>query len=210
MITFIKGKLVHSGQLMGGTAFWVIENNGIGYTLWTHEATLRQCPPVNTEVTAHTAMIVREDVLQLVGFLHREERDLYELLGTASGVGPKMALSMMSALSVSEVAAAILAGDHKRLSLAKGVGPKLAQKMAIELKEKMKKWADEKRLPGVEESSGVLPESPIVQEAEMVLISLGYSPEETRRALVSICQQAVPASSEVLLQQVLKWLAVHV
>lgn len=215
MITYLKGLLAHKGEMLSGGAFLVVEVGGIGYQVFTSMGSLQQAPALHEAVTVYTSLIVREDDIKMVGFLTKEERELFEILGTASGVGFKMSLALMSALSVSELAAAIMSSDFKRLTIAKGVGPKLAQKITLELKDKMSKWRDERMSEAFYESvSGSEPLASVqaFQEAETVLISLGYSPEEIRQALIHIqktVENTADLSSEEVLQRVLKWLATH-
>jgi holliday junction DNA helicase RuvA len=213
MITYLRGTLAHKGELLTGGIYFVVDVNGVGYQVHTSTISFRQAPPMNDDIKVFTSLLVREDAMQLVGFLTKEERDLFDILVAASGVGFKVALSLMSQLSVSELASAIMAGDHKRLTAAKGVGPKLAQKIAIELKEKMSKWRDEK----IDEemlatSSTMIPPTRSVQEAETVLLSLGYHLQEIHQglqALQSAEKNLEQLSSEEVLQRVLKWLATH-
>lgn len=216
MITFLKGNLVQSGEMPTGGLYVVVDVNGMGYFVHTSSRTLMALPPVNDTLMVYTSLIVREDAMQLVGFLTHEERDLFDILGTASGVGFKVALSLMSHLDVAELSAAIMTGDFKRLTAAKGVGPKLAQKIAIELKEKMSKWREEKASQylhtGSAADSKPTTQAPAFSEAEAVLISLGYSLDEIYQGLRQI-QSTIPdgksLTSEEILHAVLKWLATH-
>lgn len=214
MITHLKGTLTLKGELLTGGVYWVVDVNGVGYLVHTSMQSYLQSPPVNDALLIYTSLIVREDAMQLVGFLTKEERELFDILGTASGVGFKVALALMSSLSVSELAAAIMSGDHKRLTAAKGVGPKLAQKIAIELKEKMSKWRQERidqHLSSGLTSTHSVPSTHAVQEAETVLISLGYDLDEVYQGFQQIqtAEDLTRLSSEEVLQRVLKWLATH-
>ncbi len=214
MITHLKGTLTHKGEIPSGGAYWVVDVQGIGYQVYTSVLSFLQSPPVQDPIMVYTSLIVREDAMQLVGFLTREERELFDILGTASGVGFKVALALMSQLSVSELASAIMSADHKRLTTAKGVGPKLAQKITIELKDKLTKWRSERisHVPLVGDTQPTLIEAPAFQEAETVLLSLGYDIQEIYQGL-SHLQTTTPTAgsltSEEVLQHVLKWLATH-
>ncbi len=213
MITFLKGNLAYKGESPAGGVYLVVDVGGVGYQVMTNAPSYLQAPALNEPILVHTSLIVREDLMQLVGFLSREERDLFDILGTASGVGAKVALALMSELSVSELAAAIMSGNHKRLTSAKGVGPKLAQKIAIELKDKMSKWRNEKvDLHHYDMDDTLGTKTPAFEEAETVLLSLGYSMEEVYQGLrhiQSASEQAETLTSEEVLQQVLKYLATH-
>ncbi len=212
MITYLKGILASKGEMLNGGAFLVLEVGGVGFQILTSSVTLLQSPAVGDPLTVYTSLIVREDLMQLIGFLSREERDLFDLLVSASGVGPKVALALLSELSVSEIASAIMVSDHKRLSSAKGVGPKLAQKIALELKDKMSKWRDEKLDQYAGGQTTMPMNSTSIQEAQAVLLSLGYNLSEISdglRALQSTNPAVESLSSEEILKEVLRWLAVH-
>lgn len=214
MITYLKGTLAYKGELPGGGAYLVVDVGGVGYQVHTSALSFQKSPPANDAILVHTSMLVREDAMQLVGFLTREERELFDILGTASGVGFKVALSLMSELTVPDLVMAIMAGDHKRLTAAKGVGPKLAQKIAIELKDKMTKWRECRTDTAFLPMAGgePLPQGQAFQEAEAVLLSLGYSLGEVHQGLGHLQKtHATPdtLSSEEVLQQILKWLATH-
>jgi holliday junction DNA helicase RuvA len=211
MISYLSGTLVYKGETTSNGAVFEVEVNGVGYRVLTSTASLLQAPPLNTPVKIYTSLLVREDSIQLVGFMNRDEQELFDILGTASGVGAKVALALLSGMSTTDLSGAIMAGDHKRLTTAKGVGPKLAQKLAIELKEKVAKWRDERLTQQTIQSfeHGVQATEAIL-EAESVLLSLGYSPVEIHEGLQSVQKAGKHAeylTSEEILQQALKWLA---
>lgn len=212
MISYLKGILAAKGELPTGGAYWVVDVQGVGYQVLTSERGAAQAGPVESPIQVFTSLIVREDLMQLVGFLTREERELFEILSSASGVGVKVALAVMSALSVSEIAGAIVSGDHKRLTMAKGVGPKLAQKLTIELKDKLTQWRGSRftgAMAQAAEGYQTLPDIPAIQEAETVLVSLGYSLHEVQTALLNLGKTIESAAAEDVLQQALKWLATN-
>lgn len=216
MITYLNGTMAHKGQLLTGGLYLVVDVGGVGYQVLTNSLSFQQAPPVNEPVRMFTSLLVREDSMQLVGFLSKEERDMFDILASASGVGARVALSLLSELTVSELAAAIMAGDYKRLTAARGVGPKLAQKIALELKEKMNKWRDEaldESLMQAATNGGPLNISlRAVEEAETVLLSLGYSVHEIHQSLKALANSEPnlqQLSSEEVLQRALKWLATH-
>jgi len=200
MITQLHGILLEKSD-----SFLTLDVHGVGFLIHTSSRSLAQAQPLDSPLTVHTTLIVREDALQLVGFITREEREVFELLNSASGVGFKGALSLMSSLSVSEVAMAIMGGDHKRLTAAKGIGPKLAQKITIELKDKVAKWQENRMDKATWSQLETLSEkSPAAREAEEVLVSLGYTFEEIHQALSHLHTET---NTEALLAQALKWIA---
>ncbi len=213
MYTYLNGILAHKGELPTGGAYFVVDVNGVGYQVHTSNMSLIHAPQTNAPIKVFTSLIVREDLMQLVGFLSREERDMFEILGTASGVGAKVALALMSSLTVPELASAIMGGDFKRLTAAKGVGPKLAQKITIELKDKLSKWRDERLMDSpISSGSEPLAANEAFQEAETVLLSLGYDVNEVYHSLKHIqstSENATRLTSEEVLQHALKWLATH-
>jgi Holliday junction DNA helicase RuvA subunit len=126
---------------------------------------LAQLTSINTHTSAlkvFTTLVVREDAMQLFGFLNKADRQCFELLRTCSGVGPKSALAILSSLSISEITTAILTNTPKVLSSAKGVGPKLAEKIALELRDKLKRYAVQ--LSQLEQESVALHTKPLTTE----------------------------------------------
>jgi len=213
MISRVRGQLVFKSAHSPKGAYFVVDVHGLGFEVATSQRSIVSAPPVNTEICLYTAMIVREDAISLVGFNSHEERDLFQILNSAQGVGPKVALAILSALSVPEIAQAVMSGDHKTLTAAKGVGPKLAQKIVVDLKEKMLQWRkqDGEDIWADGSSSGMggdaHPTGQAWLEAENVLLSLGYSPLEISRCF-AIQVKAIPeADAEKILRESLRWLA---
>ena len=117
----------------------IIEAGGVGYQIYTALSTLSRLPAADTDVKLYTHFIVREDAHVLYGFISKDELNMFESLLTVSGVGPKAALALLSALQPSQFGLAVLTEDYKSLTRAQGVGAKLAQKIIFELRDKMKK-----------------------------------------------------------------------
>ena len=117
----------------------IVEAGGVGYLLYAPYSTLSRLPASDSEVKLYTHFIVREDAHNLYGFATREELSVFCTLLTVSGVGPKAALSLLSALSPSQFGLAVLTEDYRMLTRAQGIGAKLAQKIIFELRDKMKK-----------------------------------------------------------------------
>jgi holliday junction DNA helicase RuvA len=218
MLAFVSGLVAEKVIDSPRGTYVVVDSHGMGFEILTSMHSAHQIPDLGEPVRMYTALIVREDAMSLVGFISRDERDLFQILQTASGVGTKVALALLSSLSVSEIAQAIVAGDHKPLTAAKGVGGKLAQKMVLELKEKMSQWRgtastviysfpNSEKLAQVRDSKN----SEAFSEAESVLLSLGYHPEEIARSFVSIHgtegEHLDKLSAELILRDSLRWLA---
>lgn len=133
----------------------VISCGGVGFRCRITVNTARKLPPVGQEVFLYTHLNVREDALELFGFAEQSELACFKQLTTVSGVGAKVAGSILSALTPEQVAAAVASGDHKAFTRASGVGPKMAQRIALELKDKVNAFTDGSPLPaGVPSASG--------------------------------------------------------
>ena len=117
----------------------IVEAGGVGYQIFTAPSILSRLPAANSEVRLYTRLIVREDSHTLYGFISKDEQGMFDTLLTVSGVGPKAALSLVSAISPSQFGLAVLTEDYKQLTRAQGVGAKLAQKIIFELRDKMQK-----------------------------------------------------------------------
>jgi len=165
------------GLLDGFTAdHAVIDVNGVGYLVFASSRTLSALGAIGGEVVLHTVMQVSEDDIRLIGFATGEERDWFGLLRSVQGVGAKVALALLSALSVDELHRAVASGDSAMIARAQGVGPKLAQRIAHELKDKA---------GGVALGSPGAPAAPGSASADAVsaLGNLGFRPAEASAAV---------------------------
>jgi holliday junction DNA helicase RuvA len=205
MLSFIKGLLVEKAAESPRGAYFLVDVHGVGFEVLSSRRSVESSVPSGQAIQLFTSMIVREDAMFLVGFNSREERDLFNILQSASGVGVKVALALLSSLSVSEIAQAVVANHHQILTKAKGVGPKLAQKMVLELKEKMMNWRSVDMT--LVTQSEFKTNSDAWNEAETVLLSLGYQPDEIARSFKSLNDVSDNTSSEDLLRESLRWLA---
>ena len=163
----------------------IVENNGIGYKIFTSGTTLAKLPKIDDEVTIYIQQIVREDFIGLYGFLTREELDMFNILLTINGVGAKAALSLLSISTVDNLKYAIMIGDEKHVVRAPGIGKKTAQRVILELKDKFK--ADE--LLDNKDASIDIDMNNIysnnINEALSALMALGYTEKEAQKALGS-------------------------
>ena len=157
----------------------VLDVNGVGYLLSVSGATLQQCPAVGGRLKLYSALNVREDAMELFGFYSREEKAMYERLRSVSGVGSRMALQILSTLSVRDLSIALVSGDAAALTRVPGIGKKTAQRLVLELKDKV----DDAQLTGPGASAS--PRSAAGPEGEAVaaLTALGYSASEAARAV---------------------------
>jgi Holliday junction DNA helicase RuvA len=167
MIASLRGRVV--GRRLDGV---VLDVNGVGYLVQTTTRALRKAQG-REEVTLETYLHVREDALQLYGFAEPAERELFELLLSVSGVGPKVALAILSGSTPSDLRRAIALEDTTRFLAIPGIGRKTAQRVVLELKEKL----------GSVEAIGESPGQELV--ARDALVELGYSVPEAERALAA-------------------------
>jgi Holliday junction DNA helicase RuvA len=197
VIISLKGSLAHLGN-----DYAILDVHGVGYQVFLSARQLRDLPPEGQSVTLYTYLAHREDAMLLYGFPSLEERELFLMLTSVSGVGTKTALGILSAMSASDVVTAIATADTKRLAKAPGIGKKTAERLILELKEKL----TAKRTAFREGLGAPLPASSLsteLQEAELALLSLGYDPDEITTALARIApgtsiEEAIRAAIERL------------
>ncbi len=178
MYHFIRGKVFSFIE-----SAIVLECNGIGYEIKVPEISLPYISEHKDDILIYTKLIVREDEMSLVGFIHSEDLELFNLLTKVNGVGPKAALSILSAYPVSELKKIIVLEDVNLLTKAQGIGKKTAQRIVLELKDKLHVSEDSltKEMP--------VPINNTRREAIEALTSLGYSKAEANLAIESITDE---------------------
>lgn len=205
MYDYIKGIFAGRNSSSKG-CFLTIENNGIGYLVEVMSRDFASVENLGSEGKLYTILLHREDKMALCGFLHKEDRDIFSILTSVSGVGSKMALTLLDEFQSSELIGFVIQGNFKELTRAKGVGPKLAQKIILELKDKLMNY--NKTAP-IEVKNAAVQNSQAMDDAQMVLISLGYEREEIKAAfskvLVTLGENA---AAEDILKESLKILSV--
>ncbi|MFN3579838.1 MAG: Holliday junction branch migration protein RuvA [Pseudomonas sp.] len=181
----------------------VLDVQGVGYELDAPMSTFYKLPALGESVTLHTHMVVREDAQLLYAFAEKRERELFRELIRLNGVGPKLALALMSGLEVDELIRAVQAQDTSALVRVPGVGKKTAERLLIELRDRFKAW---ETLPGSFKplAAGAATAGPASNSADAVsaLISLGYKPQEASRAIAAVDEEGL--SSEELIRRALK------
>jgi len=160
----------------------VVENNGIGYKIYTSGSTIAQIPQINEKVHIFIQQIVREDFIGLYGFLTKDELNMFNLLLTINGVGAKAALSLLSICSVLNLKYAIVSKDEKTIVRAPGIGKKIAQRIILELKDKID-IGENVLIKNSDENDRIIITS---NEALDALLSLGYTEKEASRALKAV------------------------
>ena len=196
MFYYVKGLVAHTAPFLA-----VIDCGGVGYACRTTNNTLSRLQK-GKEAKLYTYLNVREDAMELYGFATENELNCFRMLIGVSGVGPKAALSILSATTPEGLAMSIITGDEKSLTAAQGIGKKIAQRIILELKDKLAKG----QLPtnGGEAFAGgitVIPENK-ASEASAALAVLGYSQSEINMALKGIDLEAL--SLEDVIKQALK------
>ena len=182
MYYYIKGILAAKGE-----NYIVVDAAGVGYMIYTPLSDIEKAPQEGREITVYTYLNVREDAMELYGFITEEEKEMFLMLISVSGVGPKAGLAILSVASPKQIALAIITGDTKTLTKAQGVGPKAAKRILLELKDKI----DETEL-GIDGDEGVVldtPAAPLMDskaEAMSALVVLGYSANEARNVLAKL------------------------
>ena len=177
-----------TGKALLKENFAVIFAGGVGYRIYTSSTTMSKITN-NEEVTLYTYLNVKEDLMQLFGFITEEELNTFKMLIGVSGVGPKMALSILSVLTPTEFAMSVITQDAKAITRAHGVGKKLAEKVIVELKDKL----NAVELSDITEEKGknisYSHDDNIISEAINALMVLGYSSIEAKRAVLKSAQE---------------------
>ncbi|MCR1949565.1 MULTISPECIES: Holliday junction branch migration protein RuvA [unclassified Clostridium] len=182
MYEYIRGKYKGINR-----DYIIVENNGIGYKIFTSGATMSSMPRIDEEVKLYLEQIVREDFLGLYGFDSREELEMFKLLLSINGVGAKAALSLLSISRINNLRYAIMMGDEKHLCKAPGIGKKTAGRIILELKDKIKKEDIAEVIEGSGEFEDLMPNNASnIAEALGALLALGYSEKEAEAALKKV------------------------
>ena len=192
MIAFVKGVLE---DCSGGSI--IVDNNGIGYEILVSEHTVSQLPAIGSQIKLYTHFNVREDAMQLFGFLEKSDLQMFQLLITVNGIGPKGALGILSAMSANELRFAIYAQDAKTISKAPGIGKKTAEKMILELKDKVNLQDTISLVESKQEETELLSNAKV--ETIEALEALGYSRSESVEAI-----QKVPDAKYMNTEELLK------
>ena len=197
MYEYIKGIFIGINK-----DYVVVDNNGIGYKIYTSGSTMAKMPKTNESVLLYIKQIVREDFIGLYGFLTKDEIDMFSLVISTNGVGAKAGLSLLSICSVSSLKYAIVSGDEKTIVRAPGIGKKIAQRIILELREKI--HMEQSEVTNLSQLSG----NDLLEDRKLIdvlgaLISLGYSEKEAEKALKTINKEQ---SLENMVKDCLKYL----
>jgi Holliday junction DNA helicase RuvA len=176
MIAHLRGRLIakHPNQA-------IVEAAGVGYDVIITVPTFSDLPAMGSEVALHIHTHVREDALALYGFLRREEKQLFEKLITVSGIGPKLAITILSGMATEEMVGAIRSNDFARLTRIPGIGRKTAERMCVELRDK---------LEGFGAPQPVVSHSAVEEDVISALTNLGYQRALSEKAVERAVQSA--------------------
>ncbi len=177
MYYYIKGTLEKKDN-----NFVVIDSCGVGYLIYTSLLSLDSIGNVGSSVTMYTYLNVREDAMELYGFTTIEEKEMFTRLISVSGVGPKVALSILSVTTPEKFAVAVITNDIKTITKAPGVGPKMAQRVILELKDKLKTEDLDVDIDVAENNTDTTSKT----EAISALVVLGYTSEAAKKAVAKI------------------------
>jgi Holliday junction DNA helicase RuvA len=198
MIAQIRGQLVEKRP---GAV--VVETQGIGYQLFVSLSTFYDLPEANQGVRLHTYTHVREDLLQLFGFSTFLEKEIFQILIGVSGIGPKLALNILSGIAPAELIASLQAEDVARLTSIPGVGRKTAERLVFDLKEKIGKIAVRDEAPKEEKKK----KDQVVEDVVSALVNLGYRKNQAEAVVEQVWRQRPEASLEEVLKASLRALA---
>ncbi len=190
MFYSLTGILIHTEPSVA-----VVECGGVGFKCLTSRNTQRGLPKIGEKIRLYTHLNVREDALDLFGFLTVTELNCFKMLTGVSGVGPRVGLAILSELTPEQVAVAVASGDSRTLSRANGVGPKLAQRIALELKDKVKKAGGSAVTGGIQ---GIPTAAGNAENAVSALAVLGWSATEAA-AIVGRFDSSLPVEELIRL-----------
>ena len=194
MIGRIRGYLVHKQAPV-----ILVEAGGVGYELHVPMTTLFRLPELGSEVSLVTHFVVREDAQLLYGFIEEGDRSLFRELIKVSGVGPKLALTILSGMDAHSFARCVQRDDLSALIALPGVGKKTAERLLVEMRDKLKDWLlRAEHAQGQADGAAALASTDIVADAEGALISLGYKPQEASRMVTAVNDDSVMDSEELI------------
>lgn len=199
MIAQLSGKLIHKSP-----EYSIIDVGGVGYQVFTPYSTFFELPDSGNHVTLHVYTHIREDALQLFGFLTMDEKEIFQLLISVSGIGPKLGANILSGITPEELKNAISRENLGRLTSVPGVGKKTAERMILELKDKILKLHKEK--PEMHARPMVTSDE-ILEDAVSALVNLGYKRPQAEGALDKVRKENPDIDLEEMIRGALKILA---
>ncbi|HYA88266.1 MAG TPA: Holliday junction branch migration protein RuvA [Nitrospirota bacterium] len=193
MIASLTGRLRRKAN-----DYLIVDVAGVGYQVQVPLSTYCRIPEIGDEISLHIHTHVREDALSLFGFLEQSEKEMFLLLMGVSGIGPKLALSVLSCLSVDDLCSAIYASDDSKLCTISGIGKKTAARMVLELKDKIRQLATDRSRTGMMPAG-----ADDVEDAISALVNLGYKKPLAEDVLKKIRQRKPGSAIEDLIREAL-------
>lgn len=204
MFDYLKGSLAYKNANSSAT----IEVGGIGWLVNLTQKDYNSLGDINSQVKVFTVLIHKEDSMTLFGFLKKEAADIFKILITVSGVGPKTVMLLLDEFEPFDIISLVINGDYKELTRTKGIGAKVAQKIILELKDKLTSYQGG-NTPIRQGSCTSCANTQNTEDAQMVLLSLGYTKEEVAGAIGQVLTKLPPnASAEEILKDSLKILSI--
>ena len=193
MIAFVKGSLdeVELDRV-------IIDVGGVGYNVFVSSYTISRLPLEGNEVKLYTYLNVKEDLMQLYGFLSKDELRIFKLLIGVNGIGPKGGLGILSYLTPDDLRFAVMSNDVKAISAAPGIGKKTAEKLILELKDKLGSIEPEEVTTSESVTGNVSFSREIQTEAVQALVTLGYGSTEALRAVTNVMTEQEESVEEIL------------
>ncbi len=193
-----------TGELVSVTlAEVIVDVNGVGYEIIIPLSTYDKLPGEGKRIALYTALDVKENAMTLYGFASLDEKELYKILITVSGIGPKLALKILSSVSITSFCEYISAGDVKNLSRINGVGKKSAERMVVELREKIQAFVPESMYSDFGKESENATKN--ISEATLALVQLGFKADLSRKVVQKVAgeMESCDISSEALIKAAL-------
>ena len=207
MITYLKGTVAGIQKSAGNRVILTLEVNCCGYDLQIPARMATVLPATGESVQVFTHLQIREEQPVLYGFGSVAERDLFRQLISVSGIGAALAIALLDTLELPDLVQAIITGNTQLLIQAPGVGGKTAERISLELKKKLADW---RNLTGLAATASVSLSGAILEDVQMTLLALGYSPSEVTQALQAVSQNAGlsrNANAEDWIRQAIAWLS---
>lgn len=202
MIGRLRGILVEKQA-----PYLLVDVNGVAYELQAPMTTFYRLPAAGDQVTLHTHLSISENLHQLFGFFDQRDRALFRTLIKVNGVGPKLAIGILSGMEADDIARCVKENNVKALTKVPGIGQKTAERLVVELKDRLKNWDASSDMPSQTIFHEVVGGNEVFAEAESALIALGYKPNEAAKLISAAAKQKPDAKSEELIRQALKSLA---
>ena len=189
MIAHLRGRLIakHPNQA-------IVEAGGVGYDVTISVPTFSDLPGAGSEVALHIHTHVREDAIALFGFLRPEEKQLFEKLISVSGIGPKLAITILSGIAAADMVGAIRGNDVAKLTRIPGIGKKTAERMVLELRDKLEHFGA---------TPAAVPVTPVEEDVLSALVNLGYQRGAAERALNTAAKNGAKHEFDVLFREAL-------